>query len=435
MFEKHAIKDNETTKEQPWKKKFFLIWCGQIFSLMGSSVVQFSLIWWLTQMTGSAKVLALATTAGFLPEILLGPFAGALVDRWNRKRVMIAADALVALVTVGLVFLFWTGVEAVWQIYVVMLLRSLGAVFHFAALQASISLMVPEGQLSRVAGLNQSLRGMVNIAGPPLGALLLSLLPFYGALSVDVITAILAIVPLCLVEIPQPENANRAGTIALSGLWADVRQGLRYVWSWPGLRGIIIMAVVINFLFTPAATMLPLLVKNYFQAGAWELSGLESAWGVGIVLGGLGLSVWGGFRRQIITSLVGIVGMGTGFLMVGFAPVHLYPLAVAGFFVSGFMNPIVNGPFFAVIQKKVAPEMQGRVFTMISSLVSAMVPLSMLVAGPLSDLLGVRAWFWIAGGGIMLTGVAAFFVPVIMTMESDSPRVESSMFEAAISEP
>ena len=190
MDEKDVREDVKATKEGSWKKRFFLIWSGQISSLMGSSVVQFVLIWWLTQKTGSATVLALATTVGFLPEILLGPFAGALVDRWNRKRVMIAADGLVALVTVGLVFLFWVGAEAVWQIYVVVLLRSLGSVFHFAAWQASISLLVPESKLSRVAGLNQSLRGAVNIAGPPLGAFLLNMLPLYGALSVDVFTAI-----------------------------------------------------------------------------------------------------------------------------------------------------------------------------------------------------------------------------------------------------
>ena len=153
-----------------WKKPFFLIWIGQSFSIIGSMLVQFALVWWMTQETGSAAVLATATIISILPQIFIGPFAGALVDRWNRKLVMIIADGSTALVTLALVLLFWSGHIQIWQLYIAMFIRAVGGTFHFPAMSASTSLMVPEKHLSRIAGINQSLNGVLNIIAPPLGA-------------------------------------------------------------------------------------------------------------------------------------------------------------------------------------------------------------------------------------------------------------------------
>jgi DHA3 family macrolide efflux protein-like MFS transporter len=133
-----------------WKKPFFIIWSGQVFSLLGSGLVQFALVWWLTQTTHSATVLASATMAAILPEIFLGSFAGALVDRWNRRLVMIAAGSAIALVTVLLALLFWSALIQPWHVFVILFLRSLGGVFHYNAMQASTSLMVPEQHLARI---------------------------------------------------------------------------------------------------------------------------------------------------------------------------------------------------------------------------------------------------------------------------------------------
>ncbi|NIV39165.1 MAG: MFS transporter, partial [Anaerolineae bacterium] len=158
-----------------WQIPFFSIWTGQAFSLVGTRVAQFALIWWLTKLTGSATVLATASLAALVPDIVLGPLAGAYVDRWNRRIVMIVADTLIALASLWLAFLFWTGAIEVWHVYVIMVVRSVGGAFHWPAMQASTSLMVPKEHLSRVAGLNQAMKGALNIIGPPLGALLLEL--------------------------------------------------------------------------------------------------------------------------------------------------------------------------------------------------------------------------------------------------------------------
>ncbi|HEU5088413.1 MAG TPA: MFS transporter, partial [Roseiflexaceae bacterium] len=163
-----------------WQRRFFTVWIGQAFSLFGSSLANFALIWWITQETKSATVLAIGTIVTMVPGIIIGPFAGALVDRWDRRRVMIVADALGACAAAMLAILFATGRIEVWHIYTAMFVRSLAGAFHFPAMQASTALMVPDDQLTRVAGLNQMLQGASGIVAPPLGALLVSVLPFAG---------------------------------------------------------------------------------------------------------------------------------------------------------------------------------------------------------------------------------------------------------------
>src|SRR3972149_1652840 len=188
-----------------WAGKFFVVWTGQAFSLVGSALVQFALVWWLTKETGSATILATSTLIAMLPQIFLGPFAGTFIDRWNRKAVMLVSDSLIAIATLFLIYLFSTGRESVFAIFMILLIRSAGGSFHYPALQASTSLMVPKQHLARIAGLNQTLHGVINIiAPPPLGALLISILPTQSVLFVDVITAAIAVSLLAIVSIPQP---------------------------------------------------------------------------------------------------------------------------------------------------------------------------------------------------------------------------------------
>ena len=412
---------NLTQQQSNWKIPFFTIWTGQAFSLVGSMLVQFALIWWLTESTGSATVLATATLAGLLPAVFVGPFAGALVDRRNRRVVMIVADAIIALATIGLATLFALGAVRVWHVYAIMFIRAVAGGFHWPAMEASTSLMVPEEHLSRVAGMNQALHGAMNIVSPPLGALLLGVLSLQAVLMIDVGTAVLAVVPLFFTHIPQPQRrpASAAAEAAKPSLWRDVRQGLRYVWGWPGLFAILVMSTVGNFLFNPAISLLPLLVTNYFGGKALHLGWLEAAVGIGVLLGGLVLSAWGGFRRRILTSLMGFVGIGLGILGIGLAPASAFWLALGAMFLVGLSIAMTDGPIMAVIQAKVAPEMQGRVFTLIRSASKAMSPLSLVIAGPVSDLLGVRIWYVVGGVVCVLLGVSAFFVPVIVHLEDN----------------
>jgi DHA3 family macrolide efflux protein-like MFS transporter len=419
--------------KRSWMAPFFAIWTGQAFSLLGSQLVQFALIWWLTKTTGSATVLATASLVGLLPQVLLSPVAGAMVDRWSRRAVMMLSDGTVALTTLALAGLFLSGRVEIWHVYLAMLLRSMAGSFHWPAMQASTSLMVPKENLARVQGVNQILMGGMNIASAPLGALLLELLPVQGVLAIDVGTALLAILPLVFISVPQPAVQGQAGQdSSRTSVWEDLKAGLIYVKGWPGLVMILVIATIINLVLNPGFALLPLLVTGHFKAGALQLAWMQSAWGVGVMGGGLLLSVWGGFRRRILTSLLGLLLIGGGSLVVGVSPSSAFLLALAAMFVMGVGNPITNGPLMAVVQACVAPEMQGRVFTLIISTASAMTPLGLLIAGPLAELYGVQMWFITGGVVTALMGAVSYFIPAIIHIEdgrhpaaNDTPGVQT----------
>jgi DHA3 family macrolide efflux protein-like MFS transporter len=406
-------------KSKPWGPRFFTIWSGQAFSLFGSQLVSFAVIWWLTQTTGSATILATASLVGLLPQVILGPFTGTLVDRWNRRITMIVADGLIALATVGLAILFALGHVQIWQVYALLFVRSVCGGFHWPAMQASTTLMVPKEHLSRIQGLNQMLQGGMSIVAAPLGALLLAWVPMQGILAIDVVTALLAIIPLIFFQVPQPERLDlQPEAQGKSSFWQDFRAGFQYVWSWPGLLLIGIMATVINFLLTPAFSLLPILVTKHFHGQAIQLATLESFSGIGFIVGGLILGVWGGFKRRVLTSLTGLIAMGLGCLVMGVLPPSAFGLAVATMFFLGVVNPIVNGPLMAAIQAAVAPEMQGRVFSLIGTVAAAMSPLGLIIAGPIADKLGVQTWFIIGGIVTLLMGITSLFIPAIMHFEA-----------------
>ena len=406
---------------QHWVQRFFIIWSGQAFSLVGSALVQFALIWYLTRSTGSATILATATLVALLPQIFLAPFAGALVDRLSRRWVMVIADSGIALFTLVLMFLFATGRIQVWHIYVVMFMRSLGGAFHQPAMTASTSLMVPKKHLTRVAGLNQSLQGVISIISPPLGAVLIGLLATQWVLSIDVITAAMAVIPLFFIPVPQPPRqvAQASGIQKKTSYWQDLRAGFSYVVHWPGLLGLLILATMINFLLSPTGSLMPLLVTKVFNKGAIELGGLESVLGIGVIIAGLVLSAWGGFKKRIITSILGIIGLGIGVVGMGFAPSNAFYLVLVASFVLGFFNVMANGPLSAIFQSTIDPDMQGRVFGLIGAFATAMSPLSLLVAGPVADWLGVRSWYIFGGITCILMAMVALMIKPIMNIENN----------------
>lgn len=416
------MKNSSQTVPAHWAARFFTIWGGQAFSLFGSSLVQFALVWFLTKETGSATVLATATLVALLPQILLGPFAGALVDRWNRRIIMIAADTTIALATLGLVWLFATDRIQVWHIFALMGIRSLGGAFHHPAMTASTSLMVPEKHLARVAGANQTLQGIINIVAPPLGALLIEIISTQNVLFIDIGTAALAVLPLFFISIPQPpaQIAKDNGETEKTSYWQDLRAGFSYVVKWPGLFGLIILAMMLNFLLSPASALLPLVVTKIFEGGATELGWTESFFGGGVIAGGILLGLWGGFKRRIITSFSGIIGIGLGILLVGFIPSTMFYLLLAVNFLTGFSQVFANGPLSAIFQSSVAPEMQGRVFSLLSAGATAMMPLSLMIAGPVSDYFGIRFWFILGGAICILMTIAVVFVPAIMNIETNN---------------
>jgi DHA3 family macrolide efflux protein-like MFS transporter len=426
--------ENLTPLPKNWAARFFTIWTGQAISMFGSSLVQFALVWWLTRQTGSATILATASLVAMLPQVLLGPIAGAFADRHNRRVIMIVSDSLTALATLLLAVLFATGWIQIWHVYVLMAVRSVCGTFQFPAMSASTSVMVPKEQLTRVGGLNQMLQGLMGLVAPPVGALLISVLPTQGVLMIDVGTALLAVAPLLFIAIPQPVRRDMevAAAGAKPSLLADMKEGLTFVLAWPGLLAIGVMATIINFLLTPMGALMPLLITKHFGLGALELGFTDTAWGIGIIAGGIILSAWGGFKRRIFTTLMGIVGLGLGVVLVGIAPAGMFALALAGMVLIGAMNSFANGPLHAIVQTVVPAEMQGRVMSLIGTVAMAMSPLSLLIAGPLSDAFDIRVWYWLGGALSLLMGVIGFFIPAVVNVENNRREVQPSATPAVM---
>jgi DHA3 family macrolide efflux protein-like MFS transporter len=392
---------------------FLVMFSGQAFSLFGSRLVQFALVWYLTEQTKSPTVLATASIAALLPQVFIGPFAGALVDRWNRKTVMMIADTLVALSVLFLALIFRTGSIQVWHIYAVMMFRAAGGAFQWPAMQASTSMMVPKEHLSRVAGLNQSLNGLVAISAPPVGALLLELISIEWILTIDVATAILAVGPLLFITVPQPEHKAGSAT----GVLGDMKEGFTWILSQKGLLIIMLMSLCINLFTTPTFTMLPLLITEVLQGGAIELAWIQSANGLGMIIGGIVLGVWGGFKSKVNTAFSGLLMASVGLLLFSQTPPNMLWMGVASIFIFGFMNSIANSSFFSLLQAMIPHEMQGRVFTLIISTSVAVSPLGLAIAGPVVKVTGLRFWFVISGIAFMFGSGVGFLVPQVRKLE------------------
>ncbi len=414
------------TKRRKWRVRFFTIWGGQAFSMVGSSLVRFALVWWLTEETGSATVLTSATLISSLPMIGLAPFAGALVDRWDRRWVMVIADAMIALFTGALAYLFWLGIAEVWHVYVVLFLRAFGDVFQTPAMRASTSLLVPKDQLARVGGLNETLLGVINIVSPPLGALLVETINMQGTLAIDLITAMMAIAPLLFIRIPQPPVIRIEGEGARSSVWQEMITGFRFVWQWQGLFFMFMVLGGLRFFMAPAFSLLPLMVTDHFGGEALELGWINSAHGLGFIAGGFLLSIWGGFKRRTATAVLGLAGLGVGSLAFGLVPADAFWLAMVAMFLRTMMLPMVRGSVMAIFQIHVPPDLQGRVFNLLLSSLSLMAPVGLALGGPLADAYGVPTIFVITGIGCMGIALIWLLNPRIMQLESEGhPRAQA----------
>ena len=406
-----------------WAPRFFTLWTGQALSLLGSQLVQFAIIWYLTKRTNSATSLAIASLMGLLPQVVLSPFIGTWVDRGNRRFILIVADATVAFATLILVVLFALGRADIWHIYTLLFVRAIAGGFHQSAFGASVVLLVPKDNLARVQGFNQALNGGLNIVSAPLGAFLFALLPMQGILSIDIITASIAITIVLFTSIPQPERSAATKVT----FWQDFAAGFRYIIAWRGLIIVLAMVMVINFFYSAAESLTPLLISKHFQGDAQRLGWWQAMFATGTILGGILLGAWGGFKRRAITAQFGLIVLGLGTTVIGFTPARLFWLGMAANTLTGLIMPITNGSYGAILQSVIAPEMQGRVFAFIMSAAMLVSPLGLVIAGPISDALGIQLWFAVAGITCASMGVAGFFIHEVMKMEEEKKGLAAEL--------
>lgn len=415
------MKNTSTVKpDRGWLKRYIPLFLGQTFSLLGSTLVQFAIVWWLTQSTGSSAILASGTIAIIVPGALLGPFLGTLVDRLDRRLVLIVTDAIITLGTIFLMVMFWLDLIQVWQVFVVFSISSLFGSMQWTANTAVMSTIVPDDQLTRVQGITTTLQAGVNIAGPPLGALLMGVLPIYGVLSIDVITAVIAIAILGMLRLPKVIRHDEHA-VTPKRMWLDFREGLHFILHWRGLLYVIIAFALINAVLEPIFTFFPLLVTQYFGLGALELGSINAAWGLGMVAGGVLISVWGGFKKKINTMIFSNLFMGVFLGVLSLAAPNQFWLAVVAIFFAASANPLNNASVMALLQSRIPQHMQGRVLSLASSMVSITIPISLAIAGPLAEITGVHPWYWIGTFGLILISLLFFIKPIRTIEEQELP--------------
>jgi MFS transporter, DHA3 family, macrolide efflux protein len=395
-------------------KKFFVFWTSQAFSIFGSSVVGFALAWYLAKETGSATILTTAMLVNILPPVVLGPFIGPFIDRWNRKKIMIYSDLVTALLTLALVLLFYANTIQIWHIYLVMAGRAISGSFQSPALDASLVMIVPQKHLARANGFNTMLRGATNIVAPLTGAFLMEALEMQWVLAVDIITAVVAVGILIQLTIPQPPRTTLSTKPHLIG---DMVQGFRYVASSRGLMLLLILIGVMSFFTAPGISLMPVFVTKYLGGEVLKLGWLQTARGAGVIAGGLILGIWGGFNRRIITVFIFVIIQAIAYMVFSFTTENLFFMGVAMILVTGMSGAFIGGPLNAIFQSVVARDVQGRFFALMGSITGAMMPLGLVIAGPLADAIGVSLTFLISGAAVMICALAGFFSRSLMTLE------------------
>jgi MFS transporter, DHA3 family, macrolide efflux protein len=410
-----------------WQVRFWTIWFGQAFSLIGSALTQFILLWWITQTTNSASALATAGIAGLLPQALLSPLGGTLADRYSRRLIMIVADTITAACMVVLIILFSTKSIELWHIYTLMFVRSSMQAFQTPAASASTAMLVPKDWLPRVAGMNQAMQGIMTIAAAPLGALALAVMPLERALLIDVATALLGVVPLLFYAIPQLRNPNPN-----SSMWTDFREGLSFVRARPGLLKLYGLLGLVVLTIMPTFSLLPLLIKTHFKGGINEVALLEGLSGVGMIAGGVLISVWPPRNKILALLLSFAVSCGT-VALTALAPGNLLWFAVIWWVVSGVTFSTGNAPMMAILQTVVPNHMQGRTQSLMNTVMGFAGPVGLAIAGPLGESFGVRSLFLWGGGLSALICLLALFSRDLMGIEhAKEPATQQATEQAGI---
>jgi MFS family permease len=362
---------------------FTVIWFGQLISLLGTGMTRFALTIWAYQETGSATALALVAFFSFGPVVLVSPVAGALVDRWNRKLVVMISDLAAATTTIILLLLYTTGNLQIWHLYVMGALAGAFESFQFPAFSAAMTMMLRKEQYSRANGMMSVAEAASGIAAPLLAGILLTLIGIGGVMTIDVITFVLAVTAVLITHIPQPATTD-VGTQAQGNLWQESLFGFRYIWARPSLLGMQMMFFLSNFFGGYSWVLLAPLILARTNNNELLLGTVQSALGIGGLVGGLALSLWSGPRNKVHGVLMGMALSALfGSFVLGIGQ-SLNTWLVGAFF-SMFFIPVLNGSNQAIWQAKVAPDVQGRVFATRRLIAQITAPLAMLTAGPLAD--------------------------------------------------
>ena len=396
--------EDRTTPSQAWVRHVSLFLAGQTVSLLGSMLVQYAVLWYLTLTTKDGTILALSVAFGFLPQAIVSVFGGVWADRHNRKYLIMAADATIALATLALALFMMNGVTSVWLIFAAMAIRSAGAGVQTPAVAAALPQLVPAEKLLRVNGINGAIQSGMMLASPPVAALLYANVPLHGIFFIDVGTAAIGIGILALVPL---RAVMRSGERV--GYFDDLREGVRYIGEHHYVKWVLYLFGGIMIAVGAPSMLTPLMVVRSFGDEVWKLTALELAFSIGMLLAGAAIAAWGDRFERTTLIVWSTLILSALTVALGLSPV-LWVFLVMMFFV-GLAVPFFSTPIFTVLQESVDPERLGRVFGFVS-IVSAMgMPAGMLVFGPLANVISVEAVLVISGVLMFGIGVLAFLTP------------------------
>lgn len=428
---------------------FIIVWLGQIVSVLASTMSQFGLTLWMYQQTQSATALGLMQVFFVTPFLLMSPIAGVMVDRYNRKIMMMVSDLAAVIATSGVFILIILGRLEFWHLYIAAAINGIGNTFQWPAYSAAISTMIPKSQLVRVNGMMSLIEAGPGVIAPLLAGALLPVIGLQGILGIDVVTFFLAISTLIVVHIPRPQLTEE-GRKARGNFFKEAAYGFRYIFARPSLLGLQIIFFFGNLFTGIAFTVIPPMILAKTNQNSLIFGTVQTAGAIGVVVGGLVMSAWGGFKRRVHGVLMGwaYCGLiGTAILGLNFG----LPLWITGMVLGGLSMPLINSSNQAIWQSKVAPDLQGRVFSARRLIAWFANPISPIIGGTLADFVlepamrsttSLSAMFgWLVGTGpgsgmgllqiicgmaMVIVGLMGYFIPRIRNVEQLLPDFEQA---------
>ncbi|HOM42340.1 MAG TPA: MFS transporter [Bacillota bacterium] len=386
-----------------WKKDIVLFIASQTISLLGSSLVQYAIMWHITLNTKSGVMMTIFIICGFLPTFFLSPFAGVWADRYNRKTIIILADMFIAVTTLFMALLFMLGYQSIVLLFVMSAFRAVGTGVQNPAVGAFIPQIVPEDRLTKVNGANGSIQAVITLVSPMIGGVLLTMSTLEAIFLIDVFTAAAAVLTLLLfLKVPAHAKAQKTQE---SSYFKDLHEGIVYIWNHSYVKKYFIFCAVFFFMLAPIAFLTPLQVTRSFGSDVWRLTAIEVAFSIGMILGGVVIASWGGFSNRIYTMALASFVTGICTLALGVVPLFWVYLSIMG--IVGTTIPLFNTPSTVLLQEKVEADFLGRVFGVLNMIASSMMPLGMLVFGPIADAVKIE-WMLIGTGFVMF--VQGFFL-------------------------
>ena len=404
--------------EDKWKKDIVLFILSQTLSLFGSSLVQYAIMWYITLNTKSGIMMTISIICGFVPTFFLSPFAGVWADRYNRKTLIILSDSFIAAVTLVLVILFLMGYGSIWLLFLISAFRAAGSGIQTPSVGAFLPQIVPEKQLTRVNGINGSIQATVMLISPMLSGLLLTVARIEIIFFIDVFTAAIAVLVLLLfLKVPAHAKARNLQQISY---FKDLHEGIAYMGSHTYVKKFFLFCAIFFFMVSPAAFLTPLQVARTFGGDVWRLTAVEITFSLGMLVGGVIVASWGGFKNRVHTMAFASFGMSVCTILLGVIPVFwLYLLIMV---IIGLNMPFFNTPSTVLLQEKVEVDFLGRVFGVLGMISSSMMPLGMLLFGPLADL--VRIEWLLVGTGFLMLVQSFFLIGSRELIEAGKPKIQ-----------